>query len=364
MQEKQVLQDNPLSFELKPDGFCVEEVLVAGDRGPCGGVIRAINATEEVLETIKHVNEKTGISIPVYANHEIVHNALVARELFEKGLRIQPDPNKVNENEIYILSAHGTKPSEIQKLINRGIWVLNAECQLVTADRTRARKILANGKDLAYIGNPNHPEPKAVIGDLDANRVRLIDYRKSPEEMDFPDRPFEVLTQTTLSRRQNIEKVERWSDLNPERDRVVFKDGPCIATDNRQDSLHDIFDIPGKQIDMAIVVGSATSQNTLELQKLAERSLMERGGISIRVDNLEELLLNNRLFTPEIRRIALTSGASVPDKFTVPVLQWLQNNGAIVRVTDPREKYGSFEPPRKDIEAIKTQIYETYGIAA
>lgn len=357
----------PFPEELRPQGFSVEEVLIAGDRGPCGGVIRAVNAVEGILELVKEIEERTGVKIPVYANHPIVHNDLINKELSDKGLEIQPDPDQVKKGEIYALSAHGTKRSVVQKLKQRGVIVYNLECHLVTADRTRAEKILADGKDLAYIAMPGHPEPDAVLGDLDPERARLIDYRLKAEEMDFPDRPFGVLSQTTLSRRQSIRKVETWSDAHPEREKVIFKDGPCIATDNRQDSLQDILDISGKPVDLVVSFGSSSSQNLKELVKTGKLDLLKRHkGMqhSIRIDTLDDLIAQQNIFTKDIRRVAVTSAASTFDKFTIPTLQWFQQMGAIIRVTDPREKYETFSPPVKQFEEVKSRIQEFYGIAA
>ncbi|MCL4386856.1 hypothetical protein M1307_00480 [Patescibacteria group bacterium] len=118
-----------------PASFNVQEVVVAGNRGPCGGVIRAIEATQNVLDHVQRVKEQTGIQIPVYASHQIVHNEPISKEFAARGLIIEQNPQNIEAGSIYLLSAHGTRPSVVQALREKGVVICNLECQLVTADR-------------------------------------------------------------------------------------------------------------------------------------------------------------------------------------------------------------------------------------
>lgn len=337
-----------------PSSFNVKEVVVAGDRGPCGGVIRAIEATQNILDHVQRIKEQTGIEIPVYASHQIVHNEPISKEFASQGLIIEPDPDNVKPGSIYLLSAHGTKPSVIQALREKGVIACNLECQLVTADRTRAERTLANGRDLVYFETPGHPEPKAVTGDLPQERVHLIDSTKKAEEIELPSVPFDVLSQTTISRERVKKTVRRWGKLH-NAEIPVFEKGPCPATDNRQDALRTIFSRSEPSVDLAITVTSGTSHNGEELRKIGKKA---RKG-SIAVDSIDQL--DTSLFTEDVERVALTSSASVLDRYTVPFLQLLQKGGARIRINFGKEKYGSFAPP-KDLELVHGYLEQTYAI--
>src|ERR1035437_4801 len=92
-----------------PSTFNVQEVIVAGDRGPCGGVIRAIDATFEILDHIQRIKAALGIDVPVFASHQIVHHEPISAEFSLRGLVIEPDWENIKLGAIYLLSAHGTK---------------------------------------------------------------------------------------------------------------------------------------------------------------------------------------------------------------------------------------------------------------
>lgn len=337
-----------------PSSFNVKEVVVAGDRGPCGGVIRAIEATQKVLDHVQRIKEQTGIQIPVYASHQIVHNEPISKELASRGLIIEPNPDIIDSGSIYLLSAHGTRPSVVQTLREKGVIVCNLECQLVTADRTRAERTIANGKDLAYFGTPGHPEPLAVTGDLPQDRIHIIDSNKMPREIEMPTAPFDALSQTTISKERARRRLGIWGKMHGV-EVPVFDKGTCPATDNRQNALRDIFSRREPLVDLALVITSGTSHNGEELRKIAQKA---RKG-SITLDSIDQL--DTSIFTEDVQRVALTSSASVLDRYTLPFLQLLQKGGAHIRINFGKEKYGSFSPP-KDLDLVHNYLGQKYGI--
>ncbi|MCL4386857.1 hypothetical protein M1307_00485, partial [Patescibacteria group bacterium] len=223
-----------------------------------------------------------------------------------------------------------------------------------TADRARAERIIASGKDLAYFGTPGHPEPTAVTGDLPQEKVHLIDSTKKPSEIELPNVPFEPLSQTTISK-ERAKRTERiWGKMHgvevPE-----FDKGTCPATDNRQNALRTIFSRRQPPVDLSIVITSGTSHNGEELRKIGRRA--RKGAIVL--DSIDQLDIS--IFTEDVQRIALTSSASVLDRYTLPFLQLLQNGGAHIRINFGKEKYGSFAPP-KDLEVVHNYLEQKYGI--
>ena len=125
-------QDKPQALERSETPFSVQEVLVAGDLGPCGGVRMAIKTTQEILD---YVNGRE----PVYANHEPVHNKLITDSFIAKGLVIEPDVKKIPRGAIWLGSAHGMDPHTVEEARENGIRLVNLECRLVTRVRRTAQ---------------------------------------------------------------------------------------------------------------------------------------------------------------------------------------------------------------------------------
>ena len=79
----------------------VERLLVAGLRGFCAGVVRAIDIVEKALEVCDG---------PVYVRKEIIHNRFVVDELRAKGARFVEEVNEAPPGSWLVYSAHGVSP--------------------------------------------------------------------------------------------------------------------------------------------------------------------------------------------------------------------------------------------------------------
>jgi len=77
-------------------------VLLAGPRGFCAGVDRAIRVVEEALRRF---------GAPVYVRHEIVHNRYVVQQLERQGAVFVEDLAEVPEQAHVVFSAHGVPKS-------------------------------------------------------------------------------------------------------------------------------------------------------------------------------------------------------------------------------------------------------------
>ena len=85
-----------------PGATRVEKLLVAGLRGFCAGVVRAIDVVDRALEVCDG---------PVYVRKEIIHNRYVVDELREKGAIFVEEVNEVPDGSWLIYSAHGISPT-------------------------------------------------------------------------------------------------------------------------------------------------------------------------------------------------------------------------------------------------------------
>ena len=83
------------------------KILLAGPRGFCAGVDRAIQIVELAIE--KH-------GPPVYVRHEIVHNRYVVEELEAKGAVFVEELDEVPEGVPVVFSAHGVPKSVFSEM--------------------------------------------------------------------------------------------------------------------------------------------------------------------------------------------------------------------------------------------------------
>lgn len=333
--------------ESRPFDFCVTELVVAGDKGPCGGVNMAIATTREILEIVAQRE-------PVFANNPPVHNDLVAEEFKSLGLIIEPNLDNIPERAILILSAHGTQPSVVERLREKNL-VVNTECQLVGRNRRNVQNAIQRGEIPLYFGVNGHPETQATIGDV-KEQVIFVGSNSDLGEVEIPfGKKIRTVNQTTLSGRMVQGDADKLRDLNPDA-QIEDPIGLCDATDNRQLAVESLFSDPQKPIDFLIVVGSPKSQNSQELRNIgsiflgAERSRLINGPSDI----------DFSWFSKNIQRVGLTSGASVLDKYTDDVLKWFGSRGVIFTFLKGREKSLTFKKPEQDIEAIRQYIRQKY----
>lgn len=328
--------------------FSVDEVLVAGDKGPCPGVNMAIDTTQEVLRLV--AGRET-----VYANNPPVHNDLILEEFQSQGLKIEPNLDNIPKGAILILSAHGTRPSIDNALRERGMLVVNTECPLVRRNRKHVEKVVVLGEIPLYIGVEGHPETTATIGDC-REKVVFLAEGQDPKTIDFPEGgKITILNQTTLSSKATRNTAKALRDSHPDRT-IEGPSGICNATDYRQTAAYDLFSVPEKPIDFLLVVGSKQSHNSKELRGIGEELLGEDNAKLI--DGPEEI--DPSWFIGK-KRIGFTAGASVMAMYSDPVLNWFAKRGTILTFLPRKEQVQTFKRPTADIEAVRTYIQEKYA---
>ena len=282
------------------------EILMAQPRGFCAGVDRAINIVNEAL---------TRFGAPIYVRHEIVHNAYVVNELREKGAVFVEELHEVPKGGIVVFSAHGVSQEVRKDAQERGLQVYDATCPLVTKVHLEVVKMCKDGFTVLMIGHAGHPEVEGTMGQVKEG-VFLIEKLSDIDALSFPsDEKIAFVTQTTLSVDETKEIVEALTKKFPN---IVQprKQDICYATQNRQDAVK--FMAP--QVEVVIVVGSATSSNSNRLRELSEKL----GVSSYMVDAPEQL--QPEWFVGK-RRIGLTAGASAPESLAQAIVARIQEFG-------------------------------------
>lgn len=276
------------------------EILMAQPRGFCAGVDRAINIVNEAL---------TRFGKPIYVRHEIVHNAYVVNELREKGAVFVEDLQEVPKGGIVVFSAHGVSQEVRKDAQNRGLQVYDATCPLVTKVHLEVVKMSTDGFTILMIGHAGHPEVEGTMGQVKEG-LFLIEKLADVAELSFSDNEkIAFVTQTTLSIDETKEIVDALTKKFPN---IVQprKQDICYATQNRQDAVK--FMAP--QVEVVIVVGSATSSNSNRLRELSEKL----GVPSYMVDAPEQL--KPEWFVGK-KRIGLTAGASAPESLAQSIVE-------------------------------------------
>jgi 4-hydroxy-3-methylbut-2-en-1-yl diphosphate reductase len=302
----------------------VDKVLLAAPRGFCAGVEMAIKALAWMVRAFEP---------PVYCYHEIVHNQGVVDRFREMGVVFVDDIAEVPQGRPIMLSAHGSAPEVVAAARERGSYVVNAVCPLVTKVHHEVKTRAGKGYRIVYVGHEGHEE---AVGTM-AVAPDAIDRVESVADVDaLPDeaagQPVALLAQTTLSHRDWAAVAERAAERFPGLWRPGRSD-LCFATTNRQSALAEI----ASRCDAVVVIGSANSSNTRALEKLARES----GCAQVyRVNGPDEL--------PDDLdgTVGVTAGASAPEAVVEAVIARLAPTEGVeeVRITDEDEY---FPPPRE-----------------
>ena len=233
-------------------------ILLAGPRGFCAGVERAIDMVKTALR-------QNGA--PVYVRHEIVHNRHVVDELRDLGAVFVEELDEVPEGGLVVFSAHGVPKSVPADARQRRLLYADATCPLVSKVHREVERHHKAGRTVLLIGHAGHPEVIGTMGQVEPGSVLLVETVADAEAVAPPD-PQRVAfsTQTTLS------VADTASIAEVLRRRFPAIEGPrnediCYATTNRQQAVAAI----APRADLFLVVGAPNSSNSLRLVEVARQ---------------------------------------------------------------------------------------------
>lgn len=269
-------------------------VLLAGPRGFCAGVDRAIEIVEKALEKF---------GPPVYVRHEIVHNKFVVDDLRAKGAIFVEELDEVPEDVPVIFSAHGVPKSVPAEAKRRNMIHLDATCPLVTKVHVDARRHRKEDRTVILIGHAGHPEVTGTLGQLPDGEVKLVENVEQAEQIEVDDpEKLSFVTQTTLSVDDTAEIVATLKRRFPKIDAPRTED-ICYATTNRQAAVKALAD----DCDAFVVLGAPNSSNSNRLAEVAAVAGCEK---SILIERAAELDLD---WMEGVSTVGVTAGASAPE---------------------------------------------------
>jgi 4-hydroxy-3-methylbut-2-enyl diphosphate reductase len=281
-------------------------LVLAGPRGFCAGVIRAIDTVRAAVRALP---------VPVYVLKEIVHNRRVVEDLAAEGAIFVSTLHSVPDGAVLVFSAHGVAPSLREEAARRKLHVIDATCPLVAKVHLEAIRYARANYSIVLIGHQDHDEVIGIAGEAPA-AIRIVSSIADVDRLELPD-PMRVayLTQTTLSVDDTAAIVNRLKERFPGIEGPPAQD-ICYATQNRQDAVKAM----APRVDLLLVVGSPNSSNANRLVEVAERA-----GTSAR------LIAGAGDVQPEwlegCRSIGVTAGASTPRILIDEVSAWLRSWG-------------------------------------
>mgnify|MGYP001215116849 CR=1 FL=1 len=270
------------------------DLYLAGPRGFCAGVERAILMVQEAIN-------KYGS--PVYVRHEIVHNKFVVDNLKSEGAIFVEELSEIkNKDRPVIFSAHGVPksvPKEAEKL---NLIFFDATCPLVSKIHREVENFERSELPVVLIGHHNHPEVIGTMGQIN-KKIYLVENIEDVKKLPFDrNQKIAYVTQTTLSIDDTSEII---NEIKSRFKNVIEpkKNDICYATTNRQEAVKKI----AKKCDYFLVLGSNNSSNSLRLVEVAKNYGAKE---CILVENVNEF--DSTKFK-NANSIGITASASAPE---------------------------------------------------
>lgn len=278
-------------------------LLLAEQFGFCYGVERAID--------LAYASRRVFPDSRIFLIGEIIHNPDVNRHLREMGIVSLPwqemtaEYDDLHTEDVVIVPAFGAPTRFMEKVEERGCYVVDTTCGDVMKVWRRVRGYAKDGVTSIIHGKSNHEETRATasraLGENGDGHYLVVltlcdvDYvcnfiRNGGDCQEFLDRfadahspgfdPVSHLKKVGLANQTTMLKSETMEIQRRIRQAVIDRDGSdsafhffdtiCSATQDRQDALFEMLREP---MDLLLVVGGYNSSNTSHLVEIAESRL-------------------------------------------------------------------------------------------
>ncbi|MFD0869720.1 4-hydroxy-3-methylbut-2-enyl diphosphate reductase [Chlamydia abortus] len=284
------------------------KVIRISPRGYCYGVVDAMALA---MTTARNMD----LPRPIYILGMIVHNSHVTGFFEKEGIVTLDGPNRLEildqvQSGTVIFTAHGVSPEVRKRAREKGLTVVDATCPDVTRTHDLIREKAAEGYAIIYIGKKGHPEPEGAVG-IAPDHVFLIEKEEEIEQLNLNTDRIIITNQTTMSQWDIRHIMNRLIRRYPT---AEIHNEICMATQVRQEAVAE----QAKDADLVIVVGDPRSNNSNRLAQVSE----EIAGVrAYRIADITELRTD---WLMEVRKVAVTSGASTPTPITKEVIDYLE----------------------------------------
>lgn len=285
------------------------ELVKVTPRGYCRGVTRAIQLAKQTA--LANPEKK------IYILGMLVHNMYVIEALKQLNIHTIDDKSKsrmelldnIPVDSIVIFTAHGIAPEVIEKAKQKHLIYIDASCPDVIKTQDLVKEALAEQKEVLYVGKDHHPEAEAIL--QLSEHVHLLTDDKSIHQLPAYEHIF-VTNQTTMS----IFDIQYlFETIKTKYPHAQFCEEVCNATRIRQQAVANL---SSKNIDLLYVVGDRHSNNSKRLAQIAR----EQGIANVYlIDDINGIQDSHFV---DVKRVAVTSGASTPTYLTNQVISYLE----------------------------------------
>ncbi len=262
------------------------DIQVADPTGFCFGVKRAVDKAVSLAG-----RQETFTLGP------LIHNAREVDRLARQGIRPVKTLEGVPPGSTVIIRTHGAPPEIYREAERAGVEILDLTCPFVRVVRQKVGDLEGEGYQAVVVGDPEHPEVKAVLAWARGEPVVVANAGQA--EKVAPDQRLGVVFQTTY-RRQAADEVV--TALESSAREVRVEDTICDATAVRQTTARDL----AREMDVMVVVGGKNSSNTLKLAEVCR----DEGAETYHVERGEEIQSG---WFDQADRVGVVAGASTPE---------------------------------------------------
>jgi 4-hydroxy-3-methylbut-2-en-1-yl diphosphate reductase len=348
-------------------------VRLAKQFGFCYGVERAID--------LAYAARKVFQDRRLFIVGEIIHNPEVNEQISSLGIKNLMGKNKqadiadLQPDDVVIVPAFGTELAIQQQIKDRGCQIVDTTCGDVMSVWKRVRKYASESATSIIHGKAEHEETKATssraLGDGKGHYLVVLtlkdadyvcDYiRHGGDKQEFLERfrnahspgfdpdihlkTIGVANQTTMLRGETEEVQRRIRQAILDRDgpdgvakNFRFFDTICGATQERQDALRELLDVP---MNLLLVVGGYNSSNTSHLAEMGEEKLP-----TYFVRNASRLLSKDEILHYDLHQ-----------REEIVARNWLPEGPIVVGIT------AGASCPNNLIEETLVRLYELRGIS-
>ena len=282
-------------------------VHLAGPRGFCAGVDRAILMVEEAIKKFGK---------PIYVRHEIVHNKYVVEDLKLKGAVFIDELSEIADNtRPVIFSAHGVPKSVPQNASDLNLEFFDATCPLVSKIHREVENFERLNLPIILIGHKNHPEVIGTMGQIQS-KIYLVESEQDVNLIPIDSKTkIAYVTQTTLSLddTSSIIKAIKNKFTNVIEPR---KNDICYATTNRQNAVKKIASL----CDIFFVIGAKNSSNSIRLVEVAKQYGAKKAILLEKIENFDKIMIKANT------NIGITASASAPEVLLQNFIKLLKEN--------------------------------------
>lgn len=276
-------------------------IRLAGPRGFCAGVDRAIEIVEKALEKF---------GAPVYVRHEIVHNKFVVDRLAAMGAVFVDELSECPTDRPVIFSAHGVPKSVPAEAEARNMIFVDATCPLVTKVHREAERHATQDRHILLIGHAGHPEVVGTLGQLPPGGMTLIETVEDAETVaPPPGAELAYASQTTLSVDDTADIIATLRRRFPKLAAPKQED-ICYATTNRQAAAK----AAAVDADLFLVVGAANSSNSNRLVEVARIAGARDSRLIARAADIDWDWFDG------VTTLGMSAGASAPEELVQEVI--------------------------------------------